>query len=338
MYSGFEGYLRLLESGVDVAILAEPPHFRPMHLEACVDAGVHVFSEKPMAVDAPGVRRVLAAGEKAHKKGLSYVSGFETRYGSSAREAIKHLRAGIIGDLVAIQGTYNVGHLWHRGHEPEWTEMEFQMRNWYYFTWLSGDHIVEQHVHFYDVVGWIMNDEPPVDAWGYGGRQERTDPKWGDIFDHHAVVLTYPSGTTVYGFTRQQSGCYNEVSYAIMGTKGRLLKGRRKGWEVYGMDGQRRKQFDGDNEHPEYTTFREMFAGMESGRPINDGLSMGRSTMLAILGRMATHGGQRVTWEDALASNIDLSPKSYAWNAPPPVVPNEDGHYPVPIPGFTKVT
>ena len=196
-FSGFDCHEKLIESGVDVVILGEPPHFRPQHIEACVDAGVHVFAEKPMAVDVPGVRRVLAAGEKAREKNISFVSGFETRYGDTAREAVKRVRDGAIGDIVAIQGTYNTGFLWHRGRQPEWTEMEFQMRNWYYFTWLSGDHIVEQHVHFMDVVGWIMQEQPPVDAWGYGGRQVRTDPRFGDIFDHHAVVFEYPGGEKV---------------------------------------------------------------------------------------------------------------------------------------------
>jgi predicted dehydrogenase len=336
MFDGFDGYKDLLQSGVDIVILAEPPHFRPLHLEASIDAGVHVFAEKPMAVDAPGVQRVLAAGEKARKKNLSFVSGFETRYGDSSREAIRRLRDGAIGDIVAVQGTYNVGFLWHRGREPEWSEMQYQMRNWYYFTWLSGDHIVEQHVHFYDVVGWLMEDEPPLHAWGYGGRQVRTDPKWGDIFDHHAVVLDYPSGEKVYGFTRQQTGCYNEVSYLVLGTKGRLTSGRG-GWGSYNIEGEKTWTIERTKTHPEHNTFKEMFAGIEAGKPINDSLSMGRSTMLAILGRMVTHSGQKITWDEAIASTRVLAPESYAWDAAPPVVPDDAGNYPVPIPGSTQV-
>ena len=335
-FSGFDCHEKLLESGVDVAILGEPPHFRPQHIEACVDAGVHVFAEKPMAVDAPGVRRVLAAGEKAREKNISFVSGFETRYGDTAREAVNRLRDGAIGDIVAIQGSYNTGFLWHRGRKPEWTEMEFQMRNWYYFTWLSGDHIVEQHVHFMDVVGWIMQEQPPVDAWGYGGRQVRTDPKFGDIFDHHAVVFEYPGGEQVYAFTRQQAGCYNDVSYLVLGTKGRLTKGRG-GWGSFRIEGEVNWEGEKPSVHPEINTFREMFAGIETGKPINDSLSMARSTMLAILGRMATHSGQRITWDQAFASNRVLAPETYAWDADPPVLPGPDGEYPVPVPGVTKV-
>jgi predicted dehydrogenase len=334
-FAGFDGYRKLLESGVDVALLAEPPHFRPMHIEACVDAGVHVFAEKPMAVDAPGVRRVLAAGEQARQKNLSFVSGFETRYSSSAREAVRRVHDGQIGEILAMQTTYNTGSLWHRGRQPDWTEMQFQMRNWYYFTWLSGDHLVEQHVHYNDWVGWIMHEEPPLHAWGYGGRQVRTEAKYGDIFDHHAVVYEYPNGVRFYAFTRQQPGCFNENSELVFGTKGRLTSER--GWSISDTAGKRVWTSPRQQKPAEIDCFEEMFAGMKQGKPINDSLSMARSTMLAILGRMATHGGQRVTWEEAYASNLVLAPKSYAWDADPPVLPGPDGKYPQPIPGVTKV-
>jgi myo-inositol 2-dehydrogenase/D-chiro-inositol 1-dehydrogenase len=336
LFDGFDGHQRLLESGVDVAILAEPPHFRPMHIEACVDAGVHVFAEKPMAVDAPGVRRVLAAGEKARQKNVSFVSGFETRYSAAARETVGRVHEGAIGDIVSMQMTYNTGPLWHRGHEPEWTEMQFQMRNWYYFTWLSGDHNVEQHVHLADFTAWLMKDEPPLHAWGYGGRQVRVEPKYGDIFDHHAVVYEYANGTRVYALCRQQANCYREVSKLVMGTKGQLHPGTG-GWGHYIIEGDTNWTAPKDEGHPELNTFREMFAGIQSGKPINDSHSMGNSTMLAILGRMATHSGQKITWDEAFNSTLDLSPKSYAWDADPPVLPGPDGHYPQPMPGVTKV-
>ncbi|MHB1037253.1 MAG: Gfo/Idh/MocA family protein [Pirellulales bacterium] len=334
-FTGFDGGRKLLESGVDVALLAESPHFRPAHLEACIAAGVHVFAEKPMAVDAPGVRRVLAAGEKAREKGLSFVSGFETRYGLGAREAIRRVRDGAIGDIMTIQTTYNTGPLWHRGRQPQWTEMEFQMRNWYYFTWLSGDHLVEQHVHYNDMVCWLMGEEPPLHAWGYGGRQVRTESKFGDIFDHHAVVYQYAKGAHVYSFTRQQPNCFNENSKLVVGSKGQLRSGRS--WDICDMKGATQWSSGPDKGNSEVNCFEEMFAGIKSGRPINDSLSMARSTMHAILGRMATHGGQRVNWNEALASNLSLSPERYAWDAAPPVLPGPDGKYPQPIPGVTKV-
>lgn len=334
-FDGFDGFKRLLQSGVDVVLLAEPPHFRPMHIEACVEAGVHIFAEKPMAVDAPGVRRVLAATEKARAKRLSLVTGFETRYSPAAREAIGRLHDGQIGQILTMQTTYNTGPLWHRGRQPDWTEMQFQMRNWYYFTWLSGDHLVEQHVHYNDVICWIMHEQPPQSAWGYGGRQVRVDPKYGDIFDHHAVVYEYADGTRAYCYTRQQPACYNENSKYVFGTKGQLRATRA--WEILDLKGNKVWAAPPGARDAERICFEEMFAGIRSGKPINDGLSMARSTMHAILGRMATHSGQKITWEEALASELVLAPKQYAWDADPPVRPGPDGKYPVPIPGVTKV-
>ena len=339
-FSGFDAYRKLLGSGVDLAILAEPPHFRPMHIEACVEAGVHVFAEKPMAVDAPGVRRLLAAGEKAQQKKLSVVSGFETRYSPGTRAAVKRIHEGEIGDLVAIEGVYNVGPLWHRGRQPDWTEMEFQMRNWYYFTWLSGDHIVEQHVHFLDFVSWLMREEPPLHAWGYGGRAARVEPQYGDIFDHHAVVYEYPRGVRVYALTRQQAGCFDGVYQTVFGTKGQVrFTAKRRQSGIYSLRGDLVSPLpgDADGQDAEVNCFREMFAGLASGRPINDTAVFARSTMLAILGRMATHSGQRVTWDEALASKVVLAPERYAWDAKPPVLPGPDGKYPHAIPGRTTV-
>ena len=336
LFDGFDGYQKLLESGVDVAILAESPHFRPIHAEACVEAGVHTFLEKPMAVDAPGVRRILSAGQKAEKKGLSFVSGFETRYSTAARETVRRVHDGMIGDITSLEMIYNTGFLWHRGREPDWSEMQYQMRNWYYFTWLSGDHIVEQHVHLADFSNWIMREEPPLHAWGYGGRQVRTDPKWGDIFDHHAVVYEYASGARLYSMTRQQANTFNAVTKLVQGTRGRLLSGQG-GWGKYHIEGDQTWDAPKDPGHPELTTFREMFDGIKSASPVNDAQTMSDSTMLAILGRMATHSGQRITWEDAYRSEQVLAPESYAWDADPPVLPGPDGHYPQSIPGQTDV-
>jgi predicted dehydrogenase len=337
-FAGWDGARRLIESGVQVALLTQPPHFRPMHIEACIEAGVHVFAEKPMAVDAPGVRRVLAVGEKARQKKLSFVSGFQTRYSPTAREEVKRVQDGEIGDIVAIEGVYNTGPLWHRGRQPEWTEMEFQMRNWYYFTWLSGDHLVEQHVHFLDFVGWLMREEPPQQAWGYGGRSQRVEAKFGDIFDHHSVVYEYANGQRVYAMTRQQSGCYNGVYATVFGTKGQLRRGRnRRQSGIFDNKGELKWQTPTEAVVPEVNRYREMFAALLAGTPLNDSLAMARSSMLAILGRMVTHSGQQITWEDAFASNKVLAPERYEWAANPPVMPRPDGAYPHAIPGVTQV-
>jgi len=239
---------------------------------------------------------------------------------------------------MAIEGVYNTGPLWHRGRKPDWTEMEFQMRNWYYFTWLSGDHIVEQHVHFLDFVGWLMDERAPEQAWGYGGRSVRVEPKYGDIFDHHSVVYEYAKGVRVYALTRQQQGCFNGVYKTVLGTKGQVrLGGNWRQSGIYDNAGELKWQPEQDKQHAELNTFKEMFDGMLDGKPINDSRSMARSSMLAILGRMTTHSGQRITWDDAFASNKELAPKSYAWDADPPVLPNADGTYPHPVPGQTKV-
>ena len=220
-FIGFDAYRKVIASGVDVVILTEPPHFRPDHLKAAIEAGKHVFCEKPVAVDAPGVRSVLATCEKAKEKNLSIVSGLCWRYHPGVRETMKRVLDGAIGEILAIQETYLAGTLWERPRQKEWTEMEFQMRNWYYFTWLSGDHNVEQHVHSLDKALWAMHDEPPLCAWGLGGRQVRTEAKFGDIYDHHAVAYEYPKGVTVYAYTRQQAGCPIDVSDIFHGTKGR---------------------------------------------------------------------------------------------------------------------
>jgi predicted dehydrogenase len=337
-FAGLDAARKLIESGVQVAVLTEPPHFRPMHLEACMEAGIHVFAEKPMAVDAPGVRRVLAAGDRARQKKLSFVSGFQTRYSPSAREEVRRVHDGEIGDLVAIEGVYNTGPLWHRGRQPEWTEMEFQLRNWYYFTWLSGDHLVEQHVHFLDFVGWLMREEPPLQAWGYGGRSQRVEAKFGDIFDHHSVVYEYAQGPRVYALTRQQSNCFNGVYATVFGTKGQLRRAaNRKQAGIFTNQGELKWQPPAEAAMPEVNRYREMFAAMHAGTPINDSLSMARSTMLAILGRMATHSGQRIAWDEGFASNKVLAPNRYDWAASPPILPGPDGTYPHPIPGVTQV-
>jgi myo-inositol 2-dehydrogenase / D-chiro-inositol 1-dehydrogenase len=330
-FVGFDAWQKLLDSGVDVVLLATPPHFRPLQLKACVDAGKHIFCEKPVAVDAPGVRSVLATSEEAAKKGLSLVSGLCWRYHTGVRETMKRVMDGAIGQIVAMQETYNTGTLWKRPRQPEWTEMEFQLRNWYYFTWLSGDHNVEQHIHSLDKPAWAMHDEPPVRAWGLGGRQVRVDPQFGNIYDHHAVVYEYANGVPMYSYCRQIAGCWSETSDNFIGTKGRanILK--------HEIEGENPWKYDGPKCNMYVAEHQELFQAIRSGKPINNGLYMARSTMLAILGRMATYSGQAVTWEKAINSTELLSPKSYAMNAEPPILPDQDGKYPIAMPGVTKI-
>jgi predicted dehydrogenase len=332
-FTGFLAYRWVIGSGVDVVLLATPPHFRPQHLEAAVEAGKHIFCEKPVAVDAPGVRRVLAVCEEAKKKNLSLVSGLCWRYHHGMRETFQRLHEGMIGEITALQCTYNSHGLWHHDREPGWSDMEWQLRNWLYFTWLSGDHNVEQHVHSLDKMAWALKDEYPVKAVGTGGRQVRTDPKFGHIYDHHSVVYTYANGVRCFSMCRQQDGCAQDVSDHIFGTKGvcdieanrsesaiRLHGSRQPIWRHragrHGTDDMYQNEHD------------ELFASIRSGKPIHNGDYMTKSTLMAIMGRMATYTGREITWEMALHSREDLTPPRYEFG-PLPVPP-------VAMPGVTK--
>ncbi len=329
-FVGFEAAEKLLQTDVDVVVLGEPPHFRPAHLKMAIDAGKHVFCEKPVAVDAPGVRSVLATAEEAKKKNLNIVSGLCWRYDLGVQETMKRILDGAIGEVKAIQETYLAGTLWHRPRKPGWTEMEYQMRNWLYFNWLSGDFNTEQHVHSLDKAAWAMRDEPPVRAWGLGGRQVRTDAMYGDVYDHHAVTYEYPGGVLVHAFCRQQAGCYSDVSDIMIGTKGRanVLKNRIEGENAWHYTGPKPSMYDVEHQR--------LFDAIRSGNTINNGVYMARSTMLAILGRMVDYTGQALTWDEALNSQQKLAPAHYALDATPPVVPDKDGRYPVAMPGLTK--
>ncbi len=329
-FVGFDAYQQVIDSDVDVVLLASTPHFRPEHLKASVDAGKHVFCEKPMAVDGPGVRSVMASAEAADGKGLSIVSGFCWRYHPAVQATMQQVLDGAIGDVLSIQETYLTGTLWHRGRGADDTEMMYQMRNWYYFDWLSGDFNTEQHVHSLDKASWAMGDKPPVRAWGLGGRQVRTEmPKWGNIYDHHAVVYEYANGCRVHAYCRQQAGTYQDVSDLFFGTKGRAdILGHR-------ITGETDWRYDGPGGNMYELEHVALFKSIRDGKPINDGHYMAVSTMLGILGRMVDYTGQAVTWEQALNSELLLSPKSYAWDAEPPVVPDAEGNYPIAMPGIT---
>ncbi len=331
-FAGFDAYQKLIQADVDVVLLATPPHFRPLHLQACVDAGKHVFAEKPVAVDAPGIRAVLAACEQAREKKLSIVSGLMFRYDRGMQETMKRIHDGAIGEIVAIQTTYNVGPPWFRNKErqPGWTEMEYQMRNWYPFTWLSGDHNVEQHVHSLDRSAWALRDQPPQQAWGSGGRQLRSEPAIGNIYDHHCVTYEYDNGVRVYSHCRRQAGCTNDISDHVLGTKGRcnLMKFR--------IEGETNWRYEGPNPNNFVAEHEALFASIRTGQPLNNGRYMAHSTLWAILGRMATYTGKTITWEQAMNSQENLSPERYAWDAQPPILPDEDGNYPLAMPGVTK--
>ena len=313
-FTGFDAYQQVIQSGVDVVLLCTPPHFRPAHLEAAVEAGKHVFCEKPVAVDAPGVRRVLETTRHAEAKNLSIVSGLCWRYDYGVRETMKRVMDGAIGRIIAIQETYNASGLWMKPRQPDWSDMEWQMRNWLYFTWLSGDHNVEQHVHSLDKAAWLMNEEPPLRAVGLGGRQVRLQREYGHIFDHHAVVYEYANGVKLFSFCRQQDGCDNDVSDHFLGTEGRASVLEHK---ILSPTGEQKWRYRGPKPSMYQLEHDELFSSIRSANPINNGLYMARSTMLAILGRMATYTGKAVTWEEALNSSEDLTPPAYEWGDMP---------------------
>ena len=313
-FPGFDGYQQVIEHS-DVVLLTTPPHFRPMQLQAAVDAGKHVFAEKPVAVDAPGVRRVLAACETARQKNLSVVCGLQTRYSNGHREIVQRLQHDALGPIRALQAIDFRGPLWVKPRQPGWTDMEYHMRNWYYFTWLSGDFNVEQHIHLLDLCAWILNHEYPVRAYGTGGRQVRTGPDHGNIYDHHAVVYEYADRTKLYATCRQMSGCLNDISVQVLGAKGVATLSHR----VLEIDADDRWIYRGERNDAQQTQHDAWFASIRQGQPINHGDFMTRSTLMAIMGRMATYTGQGVTWDQAMNSQEDLSPDRYAWDATPPV-------------------
>ncbi len=323
-FTGFDAYKQVIPL-VDVVLLATPPHFRPAHIKAAVEAGKHIFAEKPVAVDAPGVRAVLAACTEAKKKNLAVVSGLCWRYHHGMRETFKHIHDGAVGDIVALHCSYNTGGLWSKERQSGWSDMEWQLRNWLYFTWLSGDHNVEQHIHSLDKMAWAMKDEYPVKATGMGGRQVRTDPKYGHIFDHHAVVYEFAGGVKCFAYCRQQEGCANSVTDYVMGAKGACDVMKHI---ITGQNPWRHQPDKGDKDDKYQNEHDELFAGIRAGKPINDGDFMCKSTLMAIMGRMATYTGKLITWEMALNSKEDLTPPKYEFG-PLPVAP-------VAMPGVTK--
>ncbi|MEO1980746.1 MAG: Gfo/Idh/MocA family oxidoreductase, partial [Fuerstiella sp.] len=279
-----------------------------------IEAVKHVFAEKPVAVDAPGVHSVLQSCAEAKRKNLSVVSGLCIRYDGGFRETVKRLHDGAIGEIHTLIANDYRGSIWVKPRKEDWTDMHWQMRNWYYFTWLSGDFNVEQHVHYLDVCAWVMG-EYPVKAIGMGGRQARTDAKFGNIFDHHSVAYEFKNGTRFFSNCRQQSGCKNNMSAYALGSKGRAEVSERH----LEITNETTWRFDEKVKNMYQVEHDELFAGIRAGTPLNNGEYMAHSTMLAIMGRMATYTGQEITWEQAMSSTQDLSPAEYAWGDAPEV-------------------
>jgi predicted dehydrogenase len=325
-FVGFDAYKGVIDSGVDVVILATPPHFRPAHLQYAVEKGKHAFVEKPVAVDGPGVRSMFATCELARQKNLAVVSGLCWRYHPGMRATFAKVHEGAVGDIVTIQATYLTQPLKKFPRQPDWTDLEFQLRNWNGFTWLSGDFNVEQHVHSIDKVAWAMHDEPPVQCTGVGGRQARTGDESGYVYDHFSVVYEYANGVKAFCTCRQMDNCTNDVTDHIFGTKGvchvmphEIVAGGKTVWKYPTKKGEVDMY---QSEH------NELFASIRNGTPINNGDYMTKSTLMAIMGRMSAYTGKTITWEQALNSKETLGPAKYQWG--PLATPQ------VAIPGVTQ--
>lgn len=317
-FIGFDAFKKVLDSGVDVVLLATPPHFRPEHLTAAINAGKHVFCEKPVAVDAPGVRKVLDAAKLAKQKNVSLMSGFCWRYHEPKRASFARILDGAVGDITAIYNTYDTGTLWSFPRVSGWTDAEYVLRNWTYYTWLAGDHIVEQAVHSIDMMAWAMGGKLPVSAVGTGGRQVRTDSLFGNIFDHFSVVYDYDNGVKGFHHSRQQANCENSYLVQTLGTKGSAMVNCAR--NVHEITGANPWKYDGPQNDMYQTEHNELFASIRSGKLINDGEFMAHSTLTAIMGRMAAYTGKRITWNEALNSTEKLGPDTYSFDMKPPVV------------------
>lgn len=333
-FVGFDAYKKVIKL-CDVVILATPPGFRPIHFEEAIKAGKHVFMEKPVATDAPGVRKVLEVAKLAKQKKLNVVVGLQRHYQQKYIKWVELLHAGVIGDIMTSHVYWNSGGVWVKPRQAGQTEMEYQMRNWYYFNWLCGDHITEQHIHNLDVSNWVKKTYP-VKAQGMGGRQVRTGKEFGEIFDHHFVEFEYADGSRMFSQCRHIKGCVNRVTESFQGTTGSAPKPgvilTKSGYPILNYNKDRRDVNPYQQEH------NVLFEAIAKGQyKYADAENGAKSTMTSILGRMATYSGKEVTWEQAINSKISLMPKKFSWKAQPPVLPNANGFYPIPVPGKTRV-
>ncbi|MES2892880.1 MAG: Gfo/Idh/MocA family oxidoreductase [Bacteroidota bacterium] len=329
-FTGFDGYQKAIALA-DVVLLATPPGFRPLHFEEAINKGKHVFMEKPVATDPAGIQKVIAAAAIAKQKKLNVVVGLQRRYQNSYLELFK--RKNLVGDITSAQAWWNNDGVWVRPRKADQTEMEYQMRNWYYFNWLCGDHITEQHVHNLDVVNWFK-DGYPVKAQGMGGRQVRKGKDHGEIFDHHFVEFEYPDGSVLNSQCRHIPGTMSKVDELLIGTKGKIYCGAGK---ITDLKGKALYEFDNKKENNPYQTEHDdLFAAIAKGEyKFWDAERGAKSTMTSILGRMATYSGQTVEWDKAINSGLDLQPKVFDWSALPPIKPNADGFYDIAVPGKT---
>jgi myo-inositol 2-dehydrogenase/D-chiro-inositol 1-dehydrogenase len=332
-FIGFDGYKHAIALA-DVVILATPPGFRPIHFEEAVKQGKNIFTEKPVAVDGAGVRRFLAAADEAKKKNLKVGVGLQRHHQFGYIEAMKRIHDGGIGDILAARCYWNDAGVWVKERQPNQTEMEYQMRNWYYFVWLGGDHIVEQHIHNLDVINWAKNGYP-IRCHGIGGRQVRTGKQYGEIFDHHAVEFEYEDGSRCFSQCQHTRGCWSAVTEHLIGSKGRAdLKDGE--WHVGGADPYNQRGNIKGNA-PYQQEHNDLFDAIRNDKPYNEAYNGAMSTLTAIMGRTATYTGLLVERDAVLNSQHALVPDKYDWNGTPPTLPDANGFYPVAVPGSTSI-
>ncbi len=336
-FVGFDGYKKAIALA-DVVLLVTPPGFRPIHFAEAVKQNKHIFMEKPVAVDSPGIRQVLATAEEAKRKKLNVVVGLQRRYQDNYTETMKRIEDGAIGKIHSGQVYWNSGGVWVRPRKPGQTEMEYQMRNWYYFNWLCGDHIVEQHVHNIDVANWILGSYP-VSAQGTGSRAWRTGKDYGEIYDNHAVEFTYADGSVIYSQCRHFEGTSNRVDESFHGTKGRVYLSASNEAILWDANGKQIFSHNTENNRNPYQTEHDLlFAAIANNKhEFNDAERAAKSVFTSILGRYATYSGKVLKWDEALNADNGLQPDRYAWDALPKVLPDENGLYPYAQPGKTKI-
>ncbi|MBL8048285.1 MAG: Gfo/Idh/MocA family oxidoreductase [Chthonomonas sp.] len=309
-FTGFDAYKQVIDSGVDVIILTTPPGFRPRHFSAAIEAGKHVFMEKPVAVDPTGIRMVMAAAEMAKKKNLTVVAGTQRRHDVAYNQCISRIKKGEIGEVVAMNCYWNQGGLWKVDRAANMSDTEWMIRNWLYFTMLSGDHIAEQHIHNIDVCNWVMG-EHPVSAMSLAGRQVRTGGDYGHVFDHFATEFVYANGVKMISMCRQIDGCDGRVSEHIVGSKGisnanTSIKAGKKAW-----------RFEGDRPNPYVLEHVRLAKSIKADEGFNEGKQVAESTLTAIMGRMAGYSGKLITWDDAMKSDLKLMPDDMGFGSMP---------------------
>jgi predicted dehydrogenase len=334
MFTGFDAYKKAIDL-CDVVILTTPPGFRPLHFEYAINNDKHVFMEKPLATDAPGIRKVLEVAKIAKDKKLNVVVGLQRHYQNKYITLYNKVVNGDIGKIVSGQVYWNDGGVWVRKRKPSQSELEYQMRNWYYFTWLCGDHILEQHIHNIDVANWFIGDYP-ISAQGMGGREVRNGIDHGQIFDHHFVEFTYASGAVISSQCRHQTGTASRVDEVFQGSNGSVVTGKGEMTDLGGNVKYKYPNKWNEDPNPYQVEHDKLFQSIRNNEVINDVEYGAKSTMTAIMGRMATYTGKKITWDQAINSKEILVPNNLTWNSTPPTLPDDNGKYLVAIPGKTQ--